>query len=142
MHIPLKLANIPFPVDHRSEFIKQFKGPHEGSDIVCFKFWELVIASGCPFRCAYCFLQTLPSVQFKREALTGLLYGNWRRMLTEVEQWLLERTPRMLIAGELQDGLAFDNAYAALTGKPLTHHLVPLFAGQGRHKLIFLTKST
>jgi spore photoproduct lyase len=142
MRRPLTIANIPFPVDHRSEFIKQFDGPKEGSGIVCFKFWELVIASGCPFRCSYCFFQTLPSVRHKREALTGLLYSNWRQMLDEVEQWLLARTPRMLIAGELQDGLAFDSAYKKLTGKPLTHHLVPLFAGQRRHKLIFLTKST
>jgi spore photoproduct lyase len=48
----------------------------------------------------------------------------------------------MLIVGELQDGLAFDSAYAAVTGKPLTHHLIPLFAAQDRHRLIFLTKST
>jgi hypothetical protein len=142
MRRPLTLANIPFPVDHRSEFIKQFGGPKEGSGIVCFKFWELVIASGCPFRCSYCFFQTLPSVRHKREALTGLLYSNWRQMLDEVEQWLLARTPRMLIGGELQDGLVFDNAYKKLTGKPLTHHLIPLFAGQHRHQLIFLTKST
>ena len=48
----------------------------------------------------------------------------------------------MLIVGELQDGLAFDSAYAAKTGKALTHHLIPLFANQDRHRLIFLTKST
>ena len=28
------------------------------SGVVCFKFWQLVHASGLPFPCAYCFLQT------------------------------------------------------------------------------------
>ena len=143
MRIPLKLSNLPFPVQRRGgEFIKQYGGPEAGSDIVCFKFWELSVAWGCPFRCSYCFLQDVPYARFNKDALTGLVYGNWRRMLDEVDEWLLARTPRMLIAGELQDGLAFDNAYAALTGKPLTHLLIPLFAGQRRHQLIFLTKST
>lgn len=42
----------------------------------------------------------------------------------------------------MQDGLVFDSAYAAISGKPLTHHLIELFAAQKRHRLIFLTKST
>jgi spore photoproduct lyase len=63
-------------------------------------------------------------------------------MIEEVADWLTSPTPRMLIVGELQDGLAFDSAYASVTGKPLTHHLIPLFAAQQRHRLIFLTKST
>jgi spore photoproduct lyase len=132
----------PFPVAHRTRFIKQFAGPDEGSGIVCFKFWQLVHASGCPFRCAYCFLQTTAFFRFNKAALMGLVYSNWREMIEEVKDWLAAPTPRMLIVGELQDGLAFDSAYAAVTGKPLTHHLIPLFAAQGRHRLIFLTKST
>src|SRR5579863_7948958 len=51
-------ARSPFPVADRGQFIKQFTGPEEESRVVCFKFWQLVHASGCPFRCAYCFLQT------------------------------------------------------------------------------------
>jgi spore photoproduct lyase len=72
----------------------------------------------------------------------GQVYGNYQQMLGEVKDWLACPTPRMLIVGELQDGLAFDSAYASVTGKPLTHHLIPLFAAQKRHRLIFLTKST
>ncbi len=132
----------PFPVAHRGEFIKQFSGPDKGSGVVCFKFWQLVHASGCPFRCAYCFLQTTAFFRFNKAALMGLVYENWQQMIEEVKEWLASPTPRMLIVGELQDGLAFDSAYAAVTGKPLTHHLIPLFAAQDRHRLIFLTKST
>lgn len=132
----------PFPIARRTQFIKQFTGPDEKSGVVCFKFWQLVHASGCPFRCAYCFLQTTTFFRFNKAALMGLVYGNWQEMLEEVKDWLTASTPRMLIVGELQDGLAFDSAYAAVTGKPLTHHLIPLFAAQKRHRLIFLTKST
>jgi|SRR5579864_3203689 len=71
----------------------------------------------------------------------GQIYPDWEKMVAEVERWLESPTPRMLIVGELQDGLAFDSAYLAVTGKALTHHIVPLFAAQSRHRLIFLTKS-
>jgi spore photoproduct lyase len=63
-------------------------------------------------------------------------------MLNQVDHWLTARTPRVLVVGELQDGLVFDNAIKRLTGTPLTHHLIPLFAAQDRHRLLFLTKST
>lgn len=132
----------PFPTALRGKFIKQFTGPDSDSGVVCFKFWQLVHASGCPYRCAYCFLQTTTFFRFNKAALMGLIYSNWEKMLAEVKEWLASPVPRMLIVGELQDGLAFDSAYEAVTGKPLTHHLIPLFAAQDRHRLIFLTKST
>ncbi len=131
-----------FPVAERGRFIKQFSGPEADSGVVCFKFWQLVHASGCPFQCAYCFLQTTAYFRFNRAALMGQIYSNHEQMVAEVKKWLAAPVPRMLIVGELQDGLAFDSAYAAVTGKPLTHHLIPLFAAQDRHRLIFLTKST
>lgn len=132
----------PFPVANRGKFIKQFSGPSEDSGVICFKFWQLVHASGCPFRCAYCFLQTTTFFRFNKEALMGLIYSNWQQLIKEVKDWLSCPVPRMLIVGELQDGLAFDSAYETVTGKPLSHHLIPLFASQDRHRLIFLTKST
>ncbi len=133
---------IPFPVSNRGKFIKQFSGPGVDSGVVCFKFWQLVHASGCPFRCAYCFLQTTTFFRFNKKALMGLIYSNWQQLISEVKDWLSSPVPRMLIVGELQDGLAFDSAYESVTGKPLTHHLIPLFASQDRHRLVFLTKST
>jgi spore photoproduct lyase len=133
----------PFPVaERKSHFLKQFAGPGEDSEIVCFRFWELVHASGCPFRCAYCFLQTVAYFRVNKAALMGQVYRNVDDLLDEVREWLTAPTPRMLIVGELQDGLAFDSAYASVTGKPFTHHIIPLFAAQQRHRLIFLTKST
>ena len=120
---------LPFAADRRAgPFIKQFAGPGEQTDIVCFKFWELAVAWGCPFRCAYCFLQALPYARVNARALAGMVFLNWRAMLDEVDKWLAARPPRVLVAGELQDGLAFDNAYKKLTGLPLTHRLAPPFA--------------
>lgn len=125
-----------------SNFIRQFGGPGEGTQIVCFKFWQLVVAGGCPYRCSYCFLQTVPWFRFRPDELYGLVYTNVDDMLTEVKKWLDDKIPKMMIVGELQDGLVFDAAYKKVNGTPLTHLLIPMFAAQKRHRLIFLTKST
>lgn len=125
-----------------SHFIRRFGGPGEGSGIVCFRFWQLVPAGGCPYRCAYCFLQTTPWFRFNPDQLYGLVYTNVEDMLRELDAWLEDTVPKMMIVGELQDGLVFDSAYKKVTGKPLTHWIVPKFASQSRHRLIFLTKST
>jgi spore photoproduct lyase len=63
-------------------------------------------------------------------------------MLREIDVWLDDPVPKMMIVGELQDGLVFEKAYRKVTGKPLSHWIVPRFAEQSRHRLIFLTKST
>src|SRR3989475_3094568 len=125
-----------------SNFIRRFVGPGEDSNIVCFKFWQLVPAMGCPYRCAYCFLQTVPYFRFNPDALYGLVYRNVDDLLEELDAWLADPVPKMMIVGELQDGLVFDSAYKKVTGRPLTHLIVPLFAAQKKHRLIFLTKST
>jgi spore photoproduct lyase len=125
-----------------SNFIRQFGGPGEDSQIVCFKFWQLVVAGGCPYRCAYCFLQTVPWFRFRPDELYGLVYTNVEEMVAEIKEWLDDPIPKMMIVGELQDGLVFDSAYKKTSGEPLTHRVVPLFAAQKRHRLIFLTKST
>jgi spore photoproduct lyase len=125
-----------------SNFIRQFGGPGEDTQIVCFRFWQLVVAGGCPYRCAYCFLQTVPWFRFRPDELYGLVYTNTDDMVSEIVEWLADPNPKMMIAGELQDGLVFDSAYKKVTGTSLTHLIVPLFAAQKRHRLIFLTKST
>lgn len=125
-----------------SNFIRRFGGPGDDSGIVCFRFWQLVPAGGCPYRCAYCFLQTTPWFRFKPDQLYGLVYTNVDDMLRELDKWLDDPIPKMLIVGELQDGLVFEKAFKKVTGKPLTHWIVPKFAAQTRHRLIFLTKST
>ena len=125
-----------------STFIRRFAGPGADSEIVCFRFWQLVPAGGCPYRCSYCFLQTTPWFRFNPDHLYGLVYTNVDDMLSELDVWLRDPIPKMIIVGELQDGLVFDKAFKKVTGKPLTHWIIPKFAAQSRHRLIFLTKST
>jgi DNA repair photolyase len=125
-----------------SPFVRQFGGPGDATTIICFKFWQLVVAGGCPYRCSYCFLQTVPWFRFHPDELYGLVYTNVKEMVAEVKEWLEDSVPKMMIVGELQDGLAFDSAYKKVNGTPLTHLLIPLFAEQKKHRLIFLTKST
>jgi len=131
-----------FTVQHRGSFIKQFGGTAKHKSIRCFPFWELVAAAGCPFECAYCFLQATPSYVFKHYPLHGAIFENWREMLDEIEHWLEHPKPRMLLVGELQDALTFEGAYKRLAGKSLTEMLIPLFAQQKTHQLTFLTKAT
>jgi spore photoproduct lyase len=128
-------------VAERGTFIRRFAGPGEDSAIVCFRFWQLAVAMGCPYRCAYCFLQTVPYFRFHPDALTGLVYRNVDDLLGELDRWLADPIPKMMVVGELQDGLVFDAAYRKVTGRPLTHWIVPRFAAQARHRLLFLTKS-
>jgi len=124
-----------------SPFIRQFSGPKQGSGIVCFKFWQAVVAGGCSYKCAYCFLQTVPWYRFRPDELTGLLYENISGIQNELSNWLREESPRTLISGELQEGLAFDDDYYKMVGTPLTHLIIPQFSQQDKHEVIFLTKS-
>ena len=113
-----------------SNFIHFFDKTPEG--IVCPHFFILAHANGCPYECQYCYLNlTL------RHYPEPTVFSNTARMFQEVREWLLaEDKPAVLNCGELSDGLAWDDS------TELSRNLVPLFAGQKRHKLLFLTKST
>src|SRR5260370_31219523 len=122
-----------------SNFIRKFGGPGADSQIVCFRFWQLVVAGGCPYRCSYCFLQTVPWFRFRPDELYGLVYTNVEDMVEEIKEWLEDPTPKKMIAGELQDGLFFDSAYKKTSGMPLTHRILPFFEAQKKYPLNFPT---
>ncbi len=90
----------------------------------------------------FCFLQTVPWFRFNPDELYGVIYTNVDEMVSGLEEWLADCTPKILILGELQDGLAFDPAFKRQTGKQLTHWIIPMFSEQDTHRLIFLSKST
>jgi len=126
----------PVPIverERRSPFIHKFKGAEDG--IVCPSFWVLAHANLCPFLCSYCYLQNT----FRNQDTTvPVLYTNLDRMEANVRNWLVDdrhNGPAVLNAGEICDGLVFDEH----TG--LSRRLVPIFAAQERHYLLFLTKS-
>jgi DNA repair photolyase len=126
-------------------FIKQFSGPGD-NNIICFKFWQAVVASGCPGECAYCFLQTQYPYRTGIYDLKGTLFENLREIVPEAKRWLRQVEPAGLIIGENQDGLAFEAPYKKLLDVTPLELLIPLFAGADSnptaHTLIVLSKFT
>lgn len=125
-------------------FIKQFSGTGENS-IICFKFWQAVVASGCPGECSYCFLQTQYPYRTGTYDLKGTLFENLADLEPECRKWLKSQTtPAGLIVGENQDGLAFEGSYKQLLGITPLEILIPLFEDENPHghTLIVLSKFT
>ncbi len=126
-------------------FIKQFSGPGD-NNIICFKFWQAVVASGCPGECAYCFLQTQYPYRTGIYDLKGTLFENLREIVPEAERWLRQVEPAGLIIGENQDGLAFEGPYKKHLSITPLELLIPLFANPDTnptgHTLIVLSKFT
>lgn len=129
---------------NRAGFIKQFVGPGD-NQIICFKFWQAVIASGCPGECSYCFLQTQYPYRSGQYDIKGTIFSNLRDLVPETQRWLQQqRTPAGLILGENQDGLAFEGAYKKALGVTPLELLIPLFNKENPngHLLIVLSKFT
>ena len=124
-------------------FIKQFSGAGDNR-IICFKFWQAVIASGCPGECSYCFLQTQQPYRAGMYDLKGTLFENLKDIVLEAKHWLQQPTPAGLIIGENQDGLAFEQPYKKLLGTTPLELLIPLFEKENPigHTLIVLSKFT
>lgn len=124
-------------------FIKQFGGPGDNG-IICFKFWQAVIASGCPGACSYCFLQTQYPYRSKTYDIKGTIFENLEDMIPEVKKWLKRDGKLGLILGENQDGLAFEASYKKLLGSSPLEMLIPLFENENpnKHTLIVLSKFT
>lgn len=128
----------------RAGFIKQFVGPGDNR-IICFKFWQAVIASGCPGECSYCFLQTQYPYRSGNYDIKGTIFSNLRDIVPETQRWLQQqRTSAGLILGENQDGLAFEGAYKKALGVTPLELLIPLFNDENPngHLLIVLSKFT
>lgn len=99
-------------------------------DIVCPHFWELRWAFGCPFECAYCYLQ-------------GTGRGNKRpryrpinRVIKAIDKAFkdeyFQKHPSIFNSGELSDSLM--NPFNM-------RQIADVFETQERHKLLLLTKS-
>ena len=93
-----------------SRFIRRISDPGDDSGIVCFKFWQLVPAGGCPCRFSFCFLQPTAWLVFNPNQLHRLVYKNGADMLQEIDTWLEDPIPKMMIGEELQDSLVFETA--------------------------------
>ena len=92
-----------------------------------------------------CFLQYSPFFNFhkKRNELYGLLHKNTDELSDELEKWCeRHKESQSLIVGELQDGLAFDDAYHKQDGVAMTRRIYEVIKKYPRHLVVFLSKST
>jgi len=109
--------------------------PTGRTDVVCPHFLELKWATGCPFDCAWCYLNgTLRFAPKKARPYVkdyGKIEQHVRAFLENVD-WCEE----VLNTGELADSLMWER-----NGKPFSKFILSLFHSQNGHKVLFVTKS-
>jgi spore photoproduct lyase len=110
--------------------------PKEPNDVVCPHFLELKWATGCPFNCAWCYLQG--TLRFQPQRKKPRL-KDMKKVATHVESFLeqVDWYSELLNTGELADSLMWDN-----NGTPFSKFVLSLFKEQKRHKVLFLSKAT
>ncbi len=113
--------------------------PEKPTDVVCPHFLELKWAYGCPFNCAWCYLKgTLRFLPDK----TAPKHKEFCKIRSHLETFLDETNhgraypKEVLNTGELADSLMFEN-----NGYALSKLVLPIFATQKRHRVLFLSKA-
>jgi len=129
-------------------FIKRFDltpYPEKPEDIVCPHYLELKWAIGCPFNCAWCYLQGTLRLQLRKKMptwkfTTSKIYdvSRYEEIETHIRRFF--RAPNteneVLNTGELADSLMGEKLK-----EPFSKFIIPLFESQNRHKVLFLSKS-
>lgn len=112
--------------------------PNQPQDVICPHFLELKWAYGCPYRCAWCYLQgTLRLLSTK----TKPIIKSYRKIGHHVEIFFDETVDskypaELLNSGEIADSLMWEN-----NGSPFSGFIASLFSEQDKHKVLFLSKS-
>ena len=107
--------------------------PEEPTDVVCPHFMELKWANGCPYNCAWCYLQGTFRFTGKQPRIK-----DYDKILQHVKTFLDNGSqPEILNTGELADSLLSEG-----TDDPFSKFIIPTFEKQNKHKILFLTKST
>ena len=118
-------------------------------EIVCPHFWELVWATGCAFRpaCAWCYLQgtfrgDITPRFFGKEELEKQLDA-WFEGIEALSCQLTNKPsdPQILVTGELADSFMGEEHWKRNYGLSFSEWVISLFEKQGKHKVLFLTKS-
>lgn len=118
-------------------------------EIVCPHFWELVWATGCAFRpaCAWCYLQgtfrgDITPRFFEKEELEKQLEA-WFEGVEALSCQLVDKPsdPQVLVTGELADSFMGEEYWKRNYGISFSKWVIDLFEKQGKHKVLFLTKS-
>ena len=106
--------------------------PRYNLDVVCPHFVELKWAYGCPYKCAWCYLQgTLRMLKTK----TAPVIKDYTEIAEHLDPFLLTKDPEMLNMGEVADSLMGERR-----DFPFSSFIIPRFQGTP-HKALFLSKS-
>jgi len=125
--------------------IKRFEAtpyPTDSVDVVCHHFLELKWAAGCPYNCAWCYLQgTLRFMPEKKRPYIKKPYpekveAHVKAFLDFVNYWKEYPEEEILNTGEIADSLMWE-----ARNPPFSEVIIPLFEQQQRAKVLFLTKS-
>jgi len=112
--------------------------PKKPNDVICPHFLELKWAYGCPYRCAWCYLQgTLRFLPTK----TKPVIKDYKKIESHLNSFFEETVnnryvPELLNSGEIADSLMWEN-----NGSPFSKFIGTLFNSQKKHKVLFLSKS-
>ncbi|MBT9132726.1 MAG: Spore photoproduct lyase [Syntrophomonadaceae bacterium] len=110
--------------------------PQEPTDVVCPHFLELKWAYGCPFDCSWCYLKG--TFRFRPDVLGKPVIKDYQKIELHTRTFLEEvSTPEILNTGEIADSLMFESG-----DLPFSKFIIPMFASQKVHKVLFLTKSS
>ncbi|MCX5994658.1 MAG: hypothetical protein NTV59_01465 [Chloroflexi bacterium] len=109
--------------------------PMEPTDVVCPHFLELKWATGCPYSCAWCYLNgTLRFAPKKSRPYVKPYDKVEQHVRTFLEN--VDGGGELLNTGELADSLMNER-----NGVPFSRFIIPLFQEQKVHKVLFVTKS-
>ena len=110
--------------------------PMEPTDVVCPHFLELKWATGCPYSCAWCYLNgTLRFAPRKSRPYVKSYDKVEQHVRTFLEN--VDGSGELLNTGELADSLMNEK-----NGHPFSKFIIPFFQQQKVHKVLFLTKSS
>jgi len=110
--------------------------PKRLTDVICPHFLELKWAYGCPYDCAWCYLKG--TFRFHTgKILPGFKVKDFDKVRLHVEEFLDKvDEPEVLNTGEIADSLMYENGIS-----PFSKFIIPMFEKQGKHKVLFVTKS-
>ena len=108
--------------------------PRQPEDVVCPHFLELKWAYGCPYKCAWCYLQgTLRMLPSK----TKPRFKEYSKVLKHINVFTFSDTDREILnAGEISDALMGEHLEP-----PFSAFVAQIFEGS-KHRVILLSKSS
>ena len=107
-------------------------------DVICPHFLELKWGYGCPYQCAWCYLQgTLRRLPSK----TKPVIKDYSKIRLHLESFFDDTVnngyiPEIINAGEIADSLMAENG-----PDPFSRFVTTIFETQKKHKILFLSKS-